>query len=354
MLAFVGLSAMISSSCTRGINLTEIEKMPDCAAKDSAMLYYYIGLKAGDLVRTDKSNNPEYNAKSDAESPVYIFAAAEAKYDKNGKMQNAVCQVFRGDTLLILGGYYRTFISKSFMQKAKYKETIKVKAIKNGKATGTGWFYTNSLMPLKHNWAIVFYDSLSIAIILILFGFSVLAVYLLWRLIYWIIVEKIRKEECFWQSEDIHFKWVFLIMSVLIGLMIFYINYNDELVTSLKFNPDFFAHFSEYPLLLKCAPFVGLLWIISIVGMLWEMIKKFKTLWLIFYFAGMLSIGFLCISLIFLASWLLYFILPGLIIFIIAGLGGSGNVKTVNGVQYIRDPNGNYEDPATGVRYRIL
>lgn len=41
-----------------------------------------------------------------------------------------------------------------------------------------------------------------------------------------------------------------------------------------------------------------LLWIASTIGMLWEMIKKFKTWWLIIYFPWIWSIGFLIIALI--------------------------------------------------------
>lgn len=124
----------------------------------------------------------------------------------------------------------------------------------------------------------------------------------------------------FLSKRKIYFKSIYLIVSALVGLFVFYVDYNEDLVNSLKFNPDFFAHFSEYPFLLKLLPLMVLLWLASTIGMLWEMIKKFRTLWLIIYFPGIWSIGFLIITLVFATSWLIYFILPTVVIFAIMAL----------------------------------
>jgi hypothetical protein len=308
---------ILSTSCKRGINIDAIEAMGKGAAKDSAMLYYYLGLKPGDRVRIEKSTRPEYDAMQDANLPLYLTTSPEIKRDKNLKVLNQVCQVFRGDTLQVVGEYNQSEWNKEFMQKQNYSRFVKVRAVKNGKIAGEGWFYANGLLPLQHNWAVVFYQPVDVLAVLFIFGSLILVVYLLWKLIYWLIEDKIRKKDCFWQDEKIYFKAAYLIMSTLVGLMVFYVDYNDELVNSLKFNPNFFAHFSEYPFLLKLLPAIALLWVVSTVGMLWEMIKKFHTLWLIIYFPGIWSIGFLLVALVFAVSWLIYLILPMVVGFVI-------------------------------------
>jgi hypothetical protein len=302
--------------------------MGNGAAKDSARLYYYLGLRQGDWVTVEKSTRPEMNLLHDSLTPHYLTTTPEIKRDKNLKVLNRVCQVFRGDTLQIVGDYKREVAREKFMQKTGYSNCIKVKAIKNGKTAGEGWCYADCFNPLPHNWAIIFYQPVDVLALLFIFGGIIVVFYLLWKLVYWLIVDKIRKKECFWQERKIYFKAVYLIMSLLVGLMIFYVNFNEELVYSLKFNPDFFAHFSEYPFLLKLLPLVSLLWIGSATGMCIEMIKKFRTLWLIIYFPGTWSIGFLLITLVFAASWLIYIILPTVAVFIIMMFAGKADDAT--------------------------
>jgi hypothetical protein len=302
--------------------------MSEGAAKDSAMLYYCLGLRSGDRVRVEKSAKPEYDSIRDVNHPLYLTTSPEIKRDKDLKVLNRVCRVFRGDTLQIVGEYRQNKWNKKFMQKQNYSRFVKVRAVKNGKIAGEGWFHADGLLPLQHNWAVVFYQPGDVLALLFVFGGFILAVYLLWKLIYRLIERKIRKKDCFWQDKKIRFKAVYLMMSILAGLMVFYVDYNDELVNSLKFNPDFFAHFSEYPFLLKLLPAVALLWVASTVGMLWEMIKKFRTLWLIIYFPGIWSIGFLLVALVFAASWLIYFILPTVVGFVIMIFAGKADDAT--------------------------
>ena len=321
-------SIIVFASCTRGINIETIEAMSEGAAKDSAMLYYYLGLKPGDRVRVEKSTKPGYDAARDANLPLYLTTSPEIKRDKNLKVLNQVCQVFRGDTLQIAGEYGQRAWTKEFMQKQNYSRSVKVRAVKNGKIAGEGWFYADGLLPLQHNWTIIFYQPGDVLALLFVFGGIILVIFLLWKLVYWLVVDKIRKKDCFWQGKKIYFKAVYLIMSILAGLMIFYVDYNDELVNSLKFNSNFFAHFPEYPFLLKLLPAAALLWVASTVGMLWEMIKKFRTLWLIIYFPGIWSIGFLLVALVFVASWLIYIILPTIVVFVIMIFAGKADDAT--------------------------
>ncbi len=340
ILLFLGI--LVLCSCQRGIDIAKIEAMPESAAKDSAMLYYYQGIKIGELVTVKKSTKPEMNLLNDSISPIYLTTSAEIERDENLNVKNPVCQVLRGDTLQVVGGYSRELSREKFMQKTDYSHAVRVKAIKNGKIIGEGWCDANIFSPVQHNWAIVFYQPVDVLALFFIFGGAIFMVFLLWKLIYWLIESKIRKRYCFYQGEKIYFKSIYLIVSALVGLFVFYVDYNDDLVNSLKFNPNFFAHFSEYPFMLKLLPFIISLWVASTVGMLWEMIKKFRTLWLIIYFPGIWSIGFLIIALVFAASWLIYFILPTVVIFAIMALVKDSSFVKVMG------KSGSSEKPIVG------
>ena len=341
ILFFLGISVLCS--CQRGIDITKIEAMPEGAAKDSAMLYYYQGVRPGDFVIVKKSTKDELNEINDSAIPIYLTTSAEVKRDQDLNVTNKVCQIFRGDTLQIVGGYDKSLSREKFMQKTDYSHAVIVKAIKNGKTVGEGWCDAGMFNPLQHNWAIVFYQPQDVLALLFIFGGAFFLVFLLWKLIYWLVVSKIRKNVCFYQRDKIYFKAIYLIVSALVGLFIFYVDYNEDLVSSLKFNPDFFAHFSEYPFMLKLLPLMILLWIASTIGMLWEMIKIFKTWWLIIYFPGIWSIGFLIIALIFATSWLIYFILPTVVTFAIMAL-----VKDSSFVKAMDNSSGKSSKPVLG------
>ena len=341
ILFFLGISVLCS--CQRGIDITKIEAMPEGAAKDSAMLYYYQGVRPGDFVTVKKSTKDELNEINDSAIPIYLTTSAEVKRDQDLNVTNKVCQIFRGDTLQIVGGYDKSLSREKFMQKTDYSHAVIVKAIKNGKTVGEGWCDAGMFNPLQHNWAIVFYQPQDVLALLFIFGGAFFLVFLLWKLIYWLVVSKIRKNVCFYQRDKIYFKAIYLIVSALVGLFIFYVDYNEDLVSSLKFNPDFFAHFSEYPFMLKLLPLMILLWIASTIGMLWEMIKKFNTWWLIIYFPGIWSIGFLIIALIFATSWLIYFILPTVVAFAIMAL-----VKDSSFVKAMDNSSGKSSKPVLG------
>ena len=341
ILFFLGISVLCS--CQRGIDITKIEAMPEGAAKDSAMLYYYQGVRPGDFVIVKKSTKDELNEINDSAIPIYLTTSAEVKRDQDLNVTNKVCQIFRGDTLQIVGGYDKSLSREKFMKKTDYSHAVIVKAIKNGKTVGEGWCDAGMFNPLQHNWAIVFYQPQDVLALLFIFGGAFFLVFLLWKLIYWLVVSKIRKNVCFYQRDKIYFKAIYLIVSALVGLFIFYVDYNEDLVSSLKFNPDFFAHFSEYPFMLKLLPLMILLWIASTIGMLWEMIKKFKTWWLIIYFPGIWSIGFLIIALIFATSWLIYFILPTVVAFAIMAL-----VKDSSFVKAMDNSSGKSSKPVLG------
>jgi hypothetical protein len=62
---FICVCALFSlSSCQRGINLEAIQDMKNGPAKDSALLYYYYGLKPGYLVVATDSFYINTQAKS--------------------------------------------------------------------------------------------------------------------------------------------------------------------------------------------------------------------------------------------------------------------------------------------------
>ena len=72
------------------------------------------------------------------------------------------------------------------------------------------------------------------------------------------------------------------------------------------------------------------------------MMMRLLTLWLIIYFPGIWSIGFLIIALVFAASWLIYFILPTVVIFAIMALVKDSSFVKVMG------KSGSSEKPIVG------
>ena len=93
ILFFLGISVLCS--CQRGIDITKIEAMPEGAAKDSAMLYYYQGVRPGDFVIVKKSTKDELNEINDSAIPIYLTTSAEVKRDQDLNVTNKVCQIFR-------------------------------------------------------------------------------------------------------------------------------------------------------------------------------------------------------------------------------------------------------------------
>ena len=181
ILFFLGISVLCS--CQRGIDITKIEAMPEGAAKDSAMLYYYQGVRPGDFVTVKKSTKDELNEINDSAIPIYLTTSAEVKRDQDLNVTNKVCQIFRGDTLQIVGGYDKSLSREKFMQKTDYSHAVIVKAIKNGKTVGEGWCDAGMFNPLQHNWAIVFYQPQDVLALLFIFGGAFFLVFLFWKLI---------------------------------------------------------------------------------------------------------------------------------------------------------------------------
>lgn len=77
ILFFLGISVLCS--CQRGIDITKIEAMPEGAAKDSAMLYYYQGVRPGDFVTVKKSTKDELNEINDSAIPIYLTTSARSE-----------------------------------------------------------------------------------------------------------------------------------------------------------------------------------------------------------------------------------------------------------------------------------
>lgn len=312
---FICVCALFSlSSCQRGINLEAIQDMKNGPAKDSALLYYYYGLKPGYLVVATDSFYINTQAKSK-------FSGKKEKITYKGikDFEMAVddyrgARVRQGDTLQILGGFHR-----EILKNGKDCDFIQVRLIKNGKtvADGWNWFHISQMALPYTTWTSIFSsdstERMENILSFIIIALGIIVLYLVWKLIYWIIVKKIRKEICFWQYSKAKTVPFYYLSSVLVGLMYFFIDFSKPLTYALRFNPDFFAHWSEYPLIVKMLPFIGGLWIIMSIAMLFEMIIKYRTLWLIIYYPAKIAIGVLIVSAVILASWLIYIILPSVI-----------------------------------------
>lgn len=317
---FFIVTVLLFSSCKRGIDIAQIESMPNGAAKDSAMLYYYMGLRAGDTVQVEYDfEDIERNSKLDENFPWYIYKTV----DDSGE-QGRVCQVLRGDTLIILGPHKHSVMkSGKFLRKNHLHDRVQVQIVRNGKNGKTGWISHGFINPLKHSWTMIFYDSVGVVGLLFILSLPFLLLFLVWKFFYWLIQDKIRDLDCFYNQDKIYFKSIYYIISVLIGLLVFIVDYDGSLVNPLKYDPHFFANFADYPLVLQLFPVLVLLWIASMVAMLWEMIKKYSTWWLLIYFPGIWSLGIIILALIFLASWAIYLVLPTVVTFAIMALVGG-------------------------------
>lgn len=327
ILFVVGLAL---SSCRRGGDLEAVKGMPEGSAKDTAMLYYYYGLKQGYvLVATDsfyintqpksqfsgkKEIRPEYKGIKNYEMPVDDYRGA---------------RVFAGDTLEVLGGFKR-----EVMKNKKERDFVQVRIIRDGKKVADGWNWHHiSQMKLPYTaWSSIFssngVERMENIMSIILIALAVVVVYGLWKLVYWIIVDKIRSDDCFWQRSTIVTKALYYIAALLVGFLYFLIDLNEPMTYALRFNPDFFAHWAEYPLYVKMLPFVAGLWGISAVGMLAEMIRKFNTPWLIIYYPGVLAIGLLIVAGVIMASWLIYILLPTIIAVVVTMFAGGADNAT--------------------------
>lgn len=305
-------------SCKRGISVDEINAMQNGAQRDSATLYYFTGLQKGNLLIVTDNFYINTQAKSEFKGKKEIRPGDDYEYPVD---EYRGAQIFAGDTLLVVGGYkHQVFDNAKKTSATKYRGFVQIERISNGKVNATGWVVgQHDLCKLKAPktpewWLYVFNvasaDLIASTIIVSLF-FVILT--LIWQLVYKLVIKFFVKSEVFWKRASIATQYIFLISSAALAILLFLIQLNDALTISLRFNVNFFSHWSEYPLFLKFVPFVLGIWLISGIGMLWEMIAKFGTWWLVIYYPGKVALGMLVVGLVMVAGWLIYFIIPGVI-----------------------------------------
>ncbi len=304
-------SSAFFASCNRGITRDQILAMPDGPVKDSTLLYYHTGMVKGQMVVPVDTFFLSSRAKPEYKDGVNLYQSAK---------------VVPGDSLMLLGGINQTITKKGNFRKNLVNTAIQLRLFRDGHKVADGWLLYNesSLANPKASslWNIIF-SSISINMLLTLFVFAlaVAIVYWIWKFIYK------RVTDPFWEDSSILCQTIYFILSAAVAVIYFFIKLDDSLLMFLRFNPDFFAHWSQYPILVKVAPFVVGLWLLSIIGMLWEMICKYSTLWLLIYFPGKLSLGVLIIVLMMMVSNIILLALPtiiGIIVVIcISGVGGA-------------------------------
>jgi len=306
------------ASCKRGIDIHAINAMPEGAQKDSAALYYYTGLQKGDMLIATDTFYINTKAKSEFKGKKEVRPGSDFQWSVD---EYRGARIFTGDTLRVAGGYKHVVLEKATKIKAaRYQGFVQVERIQNGKLTAQGWTVGQHdlcrlVQPDAPVWWPYLFNISSVDFIaeLIIVSLFVVLLALFWRLIYWLIIRFIVKSGVFWKQAPIISQSVFLISSAVLALLVFFIQMNDPLTISLRFNPDFFAHWSEYPLFLKIIPFLLAVWVLSAIAMAWEMAAKFKTWWLLIYYPGKLALGFLVVGLVMVAGWAIYLILPGIL-----------------------------------------
>lgn len=350
---FLGLFALAVAiaSCNRGIDKDTILAMPDGASKDSALLYYHTGLTKGTMLV--------------AVDTFYVNTIAESSFKKNRKESVKIAgsdyqlavddfrgpQVLPGDSLLILGGFKQTAIKKGTLKKDYLQSFIQIRIFRNGKKIADGWnhnkeFYMAS--PKASTFWNTFFSNNTAELILNLLFFSLAFVIIfgIWKFIFK------RISDPFWDDSTIITKRIYYFLSILLAFFFFLLKLDDSLFISLHYEPNFFAHWSEYPFFLKCMPFIFGFWILSIPSMLVEMIRKYSTLWLILYYPGVLSVGALFIGLIMLVSGLVYVALPSIIAFaVLAAISGGGSGSNGGGGGSNKEDNTYYFTDSNGGKY---
>lgn len=340
------ISAMILWSVLMILTLCSCErnvvKPVDGQEAPEVSLYYNYGLKPGMLVvaRDSFYINTEPKSRFSGRTEIITYKGIEGF--KMGVDDFRGARIHIGDTLEIMGGFVR-----DRLKNGKEQDFIQVRRLNSGQTVGSGWnCFGISHMALPGNhWTDIFSSNAQermVNMMTLLVGvLAILAIYLIWLSVYWLIVAKIKGDVCFWRYERIISRPIFYIVSVVIGFIYFLIDLNKPLTYSLRFNPDIFATWGEQPLCVKMLPFIAAVWIILAVIMLVEMIVKFRTMWLVIYYPGKLAVGMLIIASAVMASWLIYILLPGVIAMAIAsfsgggGGGNSGKSQRVNGSQTV-------------------
>ncbi|GAB1415970.1 hypothetical protein MASR2M117_13760 [Paludibacter sp.] len=331
-MAFIALFISFSS-CKRAINVDEINAMSVGAQKDSASLYYNTGLQKGDMLIAVDTFYLNTQAKSEYKGKKEVRPGDDFEWAVD---EYRGARIFTGDTLMVVGGYrHEVFENVKKAMHAKYRSFVQVERIENGKQTAKGWTVgQHDLCRLVQPdapvwWSYFFHVSSSDFMVnLIVLSLFVVLIALVWRLIYWLIIRFIVKSAVFWKQASIISQSLFLILSAALAVLVFFIRIDDPLIISLRFNPDFFAHWAEYPLFIKILPFVLGFWILSAIAMAWEMAVKFKSWWLLIYYPGKLALGCLIVGLVILAGWLIYIILPGIIALVVIMMMGKTDEMT--------------------------
>lgn len=314
-------------SCERNVELPSADQKTTEAAE--ARLYYYYGLKPGmtviavDSFYLNTAPKSEFSGKKEFITYKGIKNFEMAVDDYRGS------RIYVGDSLQIVGGFER-----NILKNGKEQDCISVRKITDGTPGGEQWNIHGivHMAPTESSWTSIFSSNATERMenigSLILIALMVLAVYYVWLLIYWLIVSKIKGDECFWKYERIVSRPLFYLASILIGFLYFLIDFSESLTYSLRFNPDIFVTWSEQPLCVKMIPFVAAIWFVLAIIMLVEMIIKLRTIWLIIYYPGKIAIGLLIVAAVIMASWLIYIIFPTIIAFVWVSLFGKADDYT--------------------------
>ncbi len=319
----LGLIIMLSS-CERNV-----EKPAEGQENSEIALYYNYGLKPEMLVVATDSFyiNTEPQSRFSGKNEIITYKGIENFEMGVDDFRGA--RIHKGDTLEIVGGFAR-----NVLKNGKNQDFIQVRQLKNGQVVANGWncFGISNTAPVDNSWTAIFSSNAQERMVnmmtLIVCALAALAVYFLWLLIYWLIVAKIKDDECFWKYKRIVSRPLFYLASIFMGLLYFLIDFSKPLSYSLRFNPDIFATWSEQPLCVKLFPIVFAIWIVLAIIMLVEMIIKFRTIWLVIYYPGKIAIGLLIVAAVIMASWLIYIIFPTVIAFVWVSLFGKADDYT--------------------------
>jgi hypothetical protein len=328
----------------------DIKAIENIEEQNSMWCYFYKGYYLNQPLKARQNflvNNEHYQKDVKQDSPEQYLGE---KYLGHGDFI-----VLTGDVLLpkeivwCSNGKSSSIIFDSpFSAKNDWIET-KFQVVRDGKVAGEGWkdfSLVNSTYYLApFTWTAMFGSWKSwIAWFIILGGLIVLA-HRFWfvRPIRKDVEEKNEPDE----TKGIYLTYVFALLSLLLGIEFIYLYFNPSEVAGLYYNPNIFAHWSEYAPIVKAFPFLLILFVVSAVCMFFQMKKKMSDIGMvIIHFIGWLAMGFFIMGTILFVAISLYalflFLLP-LAFFLFKGVGGggssSGGSKSKMG-ELLRDKDG--------------
>lgn len=332
LLALIGLSTtMMFTSCKRQLKRVDIRTIESTEEQNSMWCYFYNGYYLNQPLKARQNfllDNEHYQKDVKRDSQKQYLGEEFLGYGD--------FIVLKGDRVIpieiVRCSKYKptnTVFDAPFSKKDDWIET-KFQVVRDGKVVGEGWqdfrLVRSSYYLAPFTWTVMFGNWKSwIAWFIILGGLIVLVHRLMLRSHRRDLERNNEPDE----TKGMYLPYIYTAFSFLLGIVFIYLYFCPSEVASLYFNPNIFAHWSEYATMVKAFPFLLILFIATAVGMFFEMNNKMPDIGaVILHFIGWLAMGFFVMGAILFLAISLYalflFLLPLAILLFGGSISGSG------------------------------